>query len=190
MTSHSVKQSITTTSLLTNDFAANSVFIRTVTLDSLMGKITTRLHSYNIQPRKNGFTRRNLFQTLPASVSRMRVEQMKRETDWITSKTDRLQTSILKQFEHFIPDRANGLTQAGLSRINQSIEAFVYCVFGAQVNVRSSIFGDGGRAKEAQNEFLVLMEDAIRMPGLAKSEDLCKIRSNSGDKKKNLWCGC
>ena len=54
-----------------------------------------------------------------------------------------------RQFDWFVPERMEGLTQAGLSRINQSIEAFVYCVLGAQVNVRSSILGDGGRAKEA-----------------------------------------
>ena len=39
----------------------------------------------------------------------------------------------------------------------------------SQVNIRSSILGAGGRAKEAQTEFLVLMEDAIRQPDLAKS---------------------
>ena len=37
------------------------------------------------------------------------------------------------------------------------------------MNVRSSILREGGRAKEAQSEFLVLMEDAIRQPDLAKS---------------------
>ena len=68
-----------------------------------------------------------------------------------------------------MPDYAQGLTQTGLSRLNQSIEAFVYCVLGAQVNVRSSILGDGGRAKEAQGEFLVLVEDAIRTPDISKS---------------------
>ena len=73
------------------------------------------------------------------------------------------------QFDFFVPDEAQGLTQTGLSRLNQSIEAFVYCVLGSQVNVRSSILGDGGRAKEAQSEFLVLMEDAIRQPDLSKS---------------------
>ena len=73
------------------------------------------------------------------------------------------------QFDFFVPDEAQGLTQAGLSRLNQSIEAFVYCVLGSQVNVRSSILGDGGKAKEAQSEFLVLMEDAIRQPDLSKS---------------------
>ena len=72
------------------------------------------------------------------------------------------------QFDFFVPDEAQGLTQAGLSHLNQSIEAFVYCVLGSQVNVRSSILGDRGRAKEAQSEFLVLMEDAIRQPDLSK----------------------
>ena len=56
------------------------------------------------------------------------------------------------QYDWFAPKSASGLTQAGLSRINQSIEAFVYCILGAQVNVRSSILGEGGRAKEAQTE--------------------------------------
>ena len=74
-----------------------------------------------------------------------------------------------KQFDYFVPHYAQGLTQAGLSRLYQSIEAFVYCVLGAQVNVRSSILGDGGRAKEAQSEFLVLVEDAIRTPDISKS---------------------
>jgi len=48
------------------------------------------------------------------------------------------------QYDWFAPNTAAGLTQAGLSRINQSIEAFVYCVLGAQVIVRSSILGEGG----------------------------------------------
>ena len=67
-----------------------------------------------------------------------------------------------------MPDSANELTPAGLAR-NQSIEAFVYCILGAQVNIRSSILRNGGRAREAQREFLVLLEDAIRMPDISKS---------------------
>ena len=74
-----------------------------------------------------------------------------------------------RQFEYFVPDKAQGLTQSGLSRLNQSIEAFVYCVLGAQVNVCSSILGNGGRAKEAQRDFLVLLEGAIRTPDISKS---------------------
>ena len=73
------------------------------------------------------------------------------------------------QYDWFAPKTSAGLTEAGLSRINQSIEAFVYCILGAQVNVRSSILGEGGRAKEAQTEFLNMMLDAITNNDMAKS---------------------
>ena len=44
-----------------------------------------------------------------------------------------------KQFEYFVPNYAQGLTKAGLARINQSIEAFCYCVLGSQAGKRTSI---------------------------------------------------
>jgi len=75
----------------------------------------------------------------------------------------------IPQYDWFAPNKTAGLTQTGLVRINQSIEAFVYCILGAQVYVRSSIIGEGGRAKEAQTEFLTLMESAISQPDLAKN---------------------
>ena len=81
---------------------------------------------------------------------------------------------------------AAGLTQAGLSRINQSIEAFVYCILGAQVNVRSSILGEGGRVKEAQTEFLTLMEDAIRQPDLAQSMQRYQLAVDEAKVRLNL----
>ena len=90
------------------------------------------------------------------------------------------------QFDWFVPDKAEGLTQAGLSRINQSIEAFVYCVLGAQVNVRSSILGDGGRAKEAQTEFLVLLEEAVRQPNLSKSVQRYQLAVDEAKVRLNL----
>ena len=74
-----------------------------------------------------------------------------------------------KQFEYFMPNFVQGLTQVGFSRLNQSIKAFVYCVLSAQVNVRSSIIRDGVKAKETQSEFLVPLEDAIRQQDLSKS---------------------
>ena len=89
------------------------------------------------------------------------------------------------QYDWFAPKTSAGLTQAGLAQVNQSIEAFVYCILGAQVNVRSSILGAGGRAEEAQTEFLTLVENAIRQPDLAKSVqryqlvvDEAKVRLN------------
>jgi len=90
------------------------------------------------------------------------------------------------QSDWFAPNTASGLTQAGLSRINQSIEAFVYCVLGAQVNVRSSILGSGGRAKEAQSEFLVLVEDAIIETDLAKSVQRYQLAVDQAKVRLNL----
>ena len=67
-----------------------------------------------------------------------------------------------KQFEHFVPNHTNGLTLNGLDRINRSIEAFGYCILGAQANTRSSILGNLGTARNTQTDFLVLIEDALR----------------------------
>ena len=72
------------------------------------------------------------------------------------------------QFEHFIPNYVQRLSQPGLLRLNQSIEAFVYCVLGAQVGARSSIIGNGGEAAKAQSQFLVLFEGEIRSPDFYK----------------------
>ena len=90
------------------------------------------------------------------------------------------------QYDWFAPKTSAGLTQAGLSRINQSIEAFVYCILGAQVNVRISILGEGGRAKEAQTEFLTLMEDAIRQPDLAQSVQRYQLAVDQAKVRLNL----
>ena len=67
-----------------------------------------------------------------------------------------------KQLEHFLPNRASGLTLNGLGGINRSIEAFGYCILGAQANTRSSIIGSIGTARNTQTDFLVPFEDAIR----------------------------
>ena len=73
------------------------------------------------------------------------------------------------QYEYFLTRVSNGLTNAGQARLNQSIEALVYCVLGAQVNVRSGILGNTGSAQEVRQEFLVLLEDAIKQPDISKS---------------------
>ena len=66
------------------------------------------------------------------------------------------------QLEHFVPDFSSCLTPRGLRRINRSIEAFGYCILGAQANTRSSIIGTTGTAINTQTDFLVLVDDAIR----------------------------
>ena len=55
---------------------------------------------------------------------------------------------------------------------NRNTEAFFYCAPDAQANVRSSIPGALKGAKEAQREFLILMEDFIRKPDISKSVQL------------------
>ena len=56
-----------------------------------------------------------------------------------------------KQFEHFVRNQTSGLTLNGLGRLNRSIEAFGYCILGAQANTRSSILGTLGTARNTQN---------------------------------------
>ena len=74
-----------------------------------------------------------------------------------------------KQYSWFVPSSGLGLTRRGMGRINRSLEAFVYCVLGAQVNIRSGIVGDSGGAVEAQQEMLKLFESAVIEENLATS---------------------
>ena len=74
-----------------------------------------------------------------------------------------------KQYSWFFPSSGAGLTRRGMGRINRSLEAFVYCVLGAQVNIRSGIVGDSGGAVEAQQEMQKLFESAVIEENLATS---------------------
>ena len=68
-----------------------------------------------------------------------------------------------KQYEWFAPDVGKGLTNAGLGRLNHSIEVFLYCVVGAEVYKRSSIVGHQAGAQETRTTFLELFEDEIKI---------------------------
>ena len=74
-----------------------------------------------------------------------------------------------KQYSWFVPKRGVGLTRRGMGRINRSLEAFVYCVLGAQVNIRSGIVGNSGGAVEAQQEMMKLFESAVIEENLSTS---------------------
>ena len=71
-------------------------------------------------------------------------------------------TEARNQYEYFLCPVSHGLTSAGLSRINQSIESFCYAILGSQVDVRSSISGSQGSAIVTQRQFLSMVENAIR----------------------------
>ena len=67
-------------------------------------------------------------------------------------------TEARNQYEYFLCPVSHGLTSAGLSRINQSIESFCYAILGSQVDVRSSISGSQGSDIETQRQFLSMVE--------------------------------
>ena len=90
------------------------------------------------------------------------------------------------QYEYFLCSVSHGLTSAGLSRINQSIESFCYAILGSQVDVRSSISGSQGSAIETQRQFLSMVEDAIRNPDISKSVQRFQLAIQSAKVRLDL----
>ena len=43
---------------------------------------------------------------------------------------------VEKQFDFFMENKSEGLTRAGMAKLNQSMEAFIYYILGLQANVR------------------------------------------------------
>ena len=95
-------------------------------------------------------------------------------------------TEARNQYEYFLCPVSHGLTCAGLSRINQSIESFCYAILGSQVDVRSSISGSQGSAIETQRQFLSMVEDAIRNPDISKSVQRFQLAIESAKVRLDL----
>ena len=95
-------------------------------------------------------------------------------------------TEAGNQYEYFLCPVSHGLTSAGLSRINQSIESFCYAILGSQVDVRSSISGSQGSAIETQRQFLSMVEDAIRNPEISKSVQRFQLAIESAKVRLDL----
>jgi len=91
------------------------------------------------------------------------------EGSWGGNKIDHISPLKKLPYRYFLLNESKGLTRAGLSRLNQSIEAYVYCILGSQVNTRSSIYGNSGSAQETQRVFLQLFESAIIETDVSKS---------------------
>ena len=95
-------------------------------------------------------------------------------------------TEARNQYEYFLCPVSHGLTSAGFSRINQSIESFCYAILGSQVDVRSSISGSQGSAIETQRQFLSMVEDAIRNPDISKSVQRFQLAIESAKVRLDL----
>ena len=112
-----------------------------------------------------GLSAQKQWQYPPADLSNPSSQRLKGDsgtTDNNTIAFIRNDQGADKQFEYFVPNQTSGLTLDGLGRINRSIEAFGYCILGAQANTRSSILGNLGTARNTQTDFLVLLEDSIK----------------------------
>ena len=95
-------------------------------------------------------------------------------------------TEARNQYEYFLCPVSHGLTSAGLSRINQSIESFCYASLGSQVDVRSPISGSQGSSIETQRQFLSMVEDAIRNPDISKSVQRFQLAIESAKVRLDL----
>ena len=98
----------------------------------------------------------------------------------------RNEESLGKQYAWFVLQNGKGLTKAGLGRLNRSVEAFVYCILGAQVNVRSSILGGGGSAQETQQEMLNLFESAIIEENISESVQRYQLAVQESNLRLNM----
>ena len=95
-------------------------------------------------------------------------------------------TEARNQYEYFLCPVSHGLTSAGLSRINQSIESFCYAILGSQVDVRSSLAGSQGSAIETQRQFLSMVEDAIRNADISESVQRFQLAIESAKVRLDL----
>ena len=96
--------------------------------------------------------------------SQMKVEKESRETWSISSSLILLTTMTgLLQIKPLVWHRLG--SHISISQLRHSFIAF----WGSGERAQQYSRGEGGRAKEAQSKFLVLMEDAIRQLDLAKS---------------------
>ena len=64
-------------------------------------------------------------------------------------------------YKKFIPKISDGLTKGGSELLNQSIEAYLYAILGAQARMRQSIVSRRASALETQKVFRQIFEDSV-----------------------------
>ena len=63
----------------------------------------------------------------------------------------------------FVLDKSDGFTQAGMTRLNDSIRTYVWAILGSQAQTRSNILS-AGTGFDAKKQFLANVEDSISSP--------------------------
>ena len=84
-------------------------------------------------------------------------QSFKRQSDTVDTSSD---GSPMAAIGSFVCDYGKGFTQAGITRINDSIRTYVWAILGAQSQSRTSIIGKSS-AFDAQKQFLTNVETAI-----------------------------
>ena len=73
------------------------------------------------------------------------------------------QSGADEAWRHFILNKSQGFTQAGVERLNDSIRTYVWALLGTQARTRMGILGTG-MAFDAPKQFVANIEDAISSP--------------------------
>ena len=88
------------------------------------------------------------------------IEQLFDHDPGITDQSIKKGDSMAAIGSFVLDDWKHGFTQAGVSRLDESIRTFVWAILGSQAQTRSSILGSG-KAFDAQKQFLSNVENAI-----------------------------
>ena len=80
------------------------------------------------------------------------------EYEYITGRSP---NDVKNDYKTLIPKKSRGLTRVGQKLFQQSIEAFVYSVLGAQAKTRWSITGQGAKSLQTQEVFRKVAKDTI-----------------------------
>ena len=88
-------------------------------------------------------------------------------------------------WSQFMLDTSEGLTKAGIERINDSIRTYVWCLLSAQAQTRSNII-DSSTGFDAQKQYLANLEDSINatidLPSsIKKYEDVLRYARSKVD---------
>ena len=64
-------------------------------------------------------------------------------------------------YQLYVPQKSTGFTSIGLRYIQESVEAYTYCILGAQAKTRWSIVNKDAKLLQTQSVFRQIVEDTI-----------------------------
>ena len=87
----------------------------------------------------------------------------------------------------FLSQEMNIRGKVGVTRLNDSIRTYVFCILGSQAETRSPIIGASGNSYDAQAQFQSLLNDAIsESKNLSRVETIDRYQKAINDTHKRL----